>query len=218
MHYAAMAAMTAILVAALCFICCFLRLGFLVHFLSEPVLTGFSAGAALFIGMTQLNKLFGIHGSEGEFFERLFFILSHMGDIHFPSLILGTASIVFLFVGHRHFSRLPISLFVVAASILIMSKTGLAGKGVAIVGKIPQGLPELSFPPLSLHSIESLLPLAIAVLLLSYIEGISSAKTFARNTLMKSMQTRSFLRLGQPMSLADCFRGIRLAGVFPVLR
>ena len=212
MHYAAMAAMTAILVAALCFICCFLRLGFLVHFLSEPVLTGFSAGAALFIGMTQLNKLFGIHGSEGEFFERLFFILSHMGDIHFPSLILGTASIVFLFVGHRHFSRLPISLFVVAASILIMSTTGLAGKGVAIVGKIPQGLPELSFPSLSLHSIERLLALAIAVLLLSYIEGISSAQTFVKKHAYEINADQELFALGSANVFSGLFQGYPVGG------
>jgi SulP family sulfate permease len=212
MHYAAMAAMTAILVAAICFICWFLRLGFLVHFLSEPVLTGFSAGAALFIGMTQLNKLFGIHGSEGEFFERLFFILSHIGDIHLPSLILGAASIVILFVGHKHFPKLPISLFVVAATILIMSFTGLAGRGVKIVGKIPQGLPELTFPSLSLHAIESLLPLAMAVFLLSYIEGISSAQTFAKKHAYEINADQELFALGAANVFSGLFQGYPVGG------
>jgi len=212
MHYAAMAAMTAILVAALCFICWFLHLGFLVHFLSEPVLTGFSAGAALFIGTTQLNKLFGIPGSEGEFFERIFFILSHMGDIHLPSLILGAASIVFLFAGHKYFPRLPISLFVVATAILVMSYSGLAGRGVAIVGKIPQGLPELSMPSLSLHAVESLLPLAIAVFLLSYIEGISSAQTFAKKHAYEINADQELFALGAANVFSGLFQGFPVGG------
>jgi sulfate permease, SulP family len=211
-HYAAMAAMTAILVAAICFICWFLRLGFLVHFLSEPVLTGFSAGAALFIGMTQLNKLFGIHGSEGEFFERLIFILGHIGDIHLPSLILGVSSIVFLITGPKYFPKLPISLIVVATAILIMSYTGIADQGIAIVGKIPKGLPDLSFPPLSLHSIQSLLPLAIAVFLLSYIEGISSARTFAKKYAYEINAGQELFALGAANVFSGLFQGYPVGG------
>lgn len=211
-QYASMAAITAILVAAICFICWFLHLGFLVHFVSEPVLTGFSAGAALYIGMTQLNKLFGIHGGHGEFFERLFYLFNQLGDMHWPSLMLGISTIIFLAVGHKYIPKLPVALLVVSASILITSYTGLGHKGIKVVGQIPQGLPGLSLPPVSLQTIRSLMPLTLAVFLLSYIEGISMARTFSKKHGYEINADQELLALGAANLSSGLFQGYPVGG------
>jgi len=211
-QYAAMAAMTAILVAALCFAAWLLRLGFIVHFVSEPVLTGFSAGAAMYIAMTQLNKLFGIHGSHGEFFERLFYFCSHLAEIHPPSLTLGIIAIVCLFAGHKFFPRLPNSLFVVGSSILVMTYTAIGKQGIKIVGAIPQGLPAFSPPTASLDLIRNLLPLALAVFLLSYIEGSSMARTFSKRHGYEINADQELFALGTANVFSGLFQGYPVGG------
>jgi len=211
-QYASMAAITAIMVAVICFICWFLHLGFLVHFVSEPVLTGFSAGAALYIAMTQLNKLFGIHGGHGEFFERFFYLFNHLGDMHWPSLVLGISAIICLAAGHKYLPKLPVALFVVSASILIMSYTGLGHKGIKVVGQIPQGLPTPSLPPVSLQTVRSLMPLTLAVFLLSYIEGISMARTFSKKHGYEINADQELLALGAANVSSGLFQGYPVGG------
>jgi sulfate permease, SulP family len=211
-RYAALAAMTAILVAALCLVAWVLRLGFIVHFVSEPVLTGFSAGASLYIGMTQLNKLFGIHGAHGEFFERLFYFCAHWGETDFLSLMLGMAAVACLYAGHKYLPRLPISLFVVGASILVMTYTDMGRQGVKVVGAIPQGFPAFSLPSLSLDWVRNLVPLALAVFLLSYIEGSSMARTFSKKHGYEINPDQELLALGTANLASGIFQGYPVGG------
>src|SRR5262249_13519594 len=70
-RHAALASLTALIVAGLFALAWLLRLSVLVNFISESILTGFKAGAALVIASTQLPKLFGVRGGGNDFFERL---------------------------------------------------------------------------------------------------------------------------------------------------
>jgi MFS superfamily sulfate permease-like transporter len=82
-------------------------LGFLVNFISESVLVGFSTGAAVYIASTQLSKLFGITGSHGHFLDRMLDLAHHIGATNVWALGLGIAGIVILLAGERAFPRLP---------------------------------------------------------------------------------------------------------------
>ena len=177
--YAEMAALLAIIVFVIALIARLLKLGFLVNFISEPVLLGFSSGAALTIASTQLSKLFGIHGCQGEFFERIACVVTNIDQAHLPSLILGLAGIAVLLLGEHFYHKLPWSLIVVLGSIAAISFTGLGNQGIAIAGEIPQGLPRISLPAFNFQDIRQLLPTAMAVFLLAYVEGMSMARTFA---------------------------------------
>ncbi|WP_254525966.1 SulP family inorganic anion transporter [Natrinema caseinilyticum] len=185
--YASLVIITTILVGVFAVIAWVFRLGFLVHFMSESVLTGFSAGAALYIMSTQLNKLFGIESSAsraffGEtFFGRIWYTGTNLAETNPETLAVGVAGIVLLVFGERYLPRAPNSLLVVVLSIMLMSVTNLQARGVAIVGSIPSGLPSLTVPAVpSIPTIGSLVPVAIALFLLSYVEGISAVETFAR--------------------------------------
>ena len=212
-QYAAAAAMTAILVAIICFIAWLLRLGFLVNFISEAVLVGFSSGAALYIASTQLGKLFGIHGSSGEFFERIRYILEHLNETNVPTLVLGLAGIVILFVMEEKLPRWPSALIVVLASIALMSFTNLAERGVAITGAIPSGLPTPKIPALFDPSlVRLLLPLAFSVFMLSYVEGMSMARTFADKHHVKIDADQELLALGMSNLGVGVFQGFPIGG------
>ena len=212
-QYAAAAAMTAILVAIICFGAWLLRLGFLVNFISEAVLVGFSSGAALYIASTQLGKLFGIHGSSGEFFERIAYILQHLDETNVPTLILGLAGIVILLVMEEKLPRWPSALIVVLASIALMSATDLTARGVAITGAIPSGLPAPQIPKLfNLNLVRLLLPLAFSVFMLSYVEGMSMARTFADKHHYKIDADQELLALGMSNLGVGVFQGFPIGG------
>lgn len=185
--YGSLVVVTTILVGVFAVIAWAFRLGFLVHFISGSVLTGFSAGAALYIMSTQVSKLLGIESSTpggffGEtFFGRVWFVGTHLGEANPVTLGVGVAGIVLLLLGERYARRAPTALVVVVLSIVLMSVTNLQARGVDIVGPIPSGLPSLTVPSIpSIGTLGALIPVAASLFLLSYVEGISAVETFAR--------------------------------------
>ena len=178
-HYAQIASLAAFTVAALCLLAWALRLSALVKLISDSILVGFKAGAALTISMTQLPSLFGVSGGGQNFFERAVLFASQLGETHFLVFAVGIVAITLLVLGERWLPGRPVALGVVALSIIAASVLGLAALGVPTTGDIPAGLPTLQGPALRLRDVEGIIPLAAGCLLLAYIEGVSAARTFA---------------------------------------
>jgi len=179
-QYAAVAALTALLFAVVCAIAWALRLSTLVDFISETILLGFKAGAALTIAMTQLPKLFGVPGGGDHFLERAWVLATQLPATNVAVLAFGVAAIALLVAGERLFPGRPVALFVVAAAIVALSVTPLAQMGFRTVGALPSGLPELSLPTLRPRDADGIVPLALACFLLAYIEGVSAARALAQ--------------------------------------
>jgi len=177
--YAAIAALTAGLVAIICFLSWLLRLSTFVNFISETILLGFKAGAALSIAATQLPKLFGLPGGGDHFFQRIFILFGQLGDTNPTVLIIGAVSLALLAFGERLFPTRPMALPVVALAIATVTIFGLAGEDVKLVGRIPDGLPQFGIHNIGIQHVEGLVELAFACFLLSYIESISAARTLA---------------------------------------
>lgn len=178
-RWAAIAALCAVTVAGFALLAWLMRLSGLVSFISETILVGFKAGAALSIAMTQLPKLFGVKGGGDHFFERVWTLAGQLGQTNLVVLAIGLIALALLLLGEKFLPNRPIPLFVVALAIVVMSMSSLANSGVAIVGVLPAGLPELSAPSLRWSDVDGILPLAGACFLLSYIESISAARTLA---------------------------------------
>jgi sulfate permease, SulP family len=178
-HYAQIASLTGFVVALLCLIAWLLRLSGLVTLISDSVLVGFKAGAALTIAMTQLPSLLGVTGGGHNFFERLVLLVPQLGQTNYLIFALGVIAIVLLALGERLLPGRPVALGVVALSIVAASVFGLPALGVATTGEIPPGLPTLEGPELRLRDIEGIVPLAAGCLLLAYIESVSAGRTFA---------------------------------------
>src|SRR5436305_3768446 len=106
---AALASLTALLVAAVFALAWLLRLSVLVNFISESILTGFKAGAALSIASTQLPKLLGVHGGGDHFFERIWVICWQLGETNLLALAIGGVAIAMLVWGSRLLPGGPVS-------------------------------------------------------------------------------------------------------------
>ena len=175
-----LASLSALMLAAMSILAYIIRLSSIINFISETVLVGFKAGAAIAIGLTQLPKLFGIPGGGDSFISRVTNIVTQLHGTNIVVLIFGVLAIVLLFAGEKILPGKPVTMAIVAISVLIITFTPLGSMGFKTVGIIPSGLPELRLPSLSIDDIQTVLPLAFACFLLAYIETVSAAKTLAQ--------------------------------------
>ena len=173
------ASLTALVMAAMSLLAYLLRLNSVINFISESVLMGFKAGAALTIALTQLPKMFGIAGGGTGFFERAGILMGQLPETNLPVLIFGVTAILLLITGERFFPRRPVAIILVIASIVILSFTSLIHAGFQVTGPLPSGLPKLHVPTINTTDIDHVIPLAFACFLLAFIESVSAAKTLA---------------------------------------
>jgi sulfate permease, SulP family len=213
-HYAALAATTAVLVGIMALVSYGLRLGFLVNFISESVLVGFSTGAAVYIAATQLSKLFGVAGSHGHFLNRMIDLAHHIGATNVWALGVGIAGVVVILVGEHAFPRLPWSLIVVLGSIAVMNFTGLADQGVRVVGEIPSGFPVPALPPISLPILGDVLRTAAGAFILACLDAMSLARMFARQNHYRVDANHELLALGLASLGSGLTQGYPVDGSF----
>src|SRR4051794_17701996 len=179
---AVLAPLTALVVACLCALAWLLRLSVLVSFISESILTGFKAGAALVIASTQLPKVLGVRGGGDDFFERVGQLFRQVPDTHPFTLAVGVVAILALLLGDKLLPGRPVALGVVLLALLGASLGQVETHGVKIVGELPAGLPHFQAAWVGLRSLgveefRQLIRLAFACFLLAYIEGVSAART-----------------------------------------
>ena len=173
-----------------------LRLGFLASFISEPVLKGFIIGLALTIMVGQLPKLFGVESGSGDFFEKLWDLITHLGDTSGLTLVVGVASLAVVIVLKRVAPVVPGSLIAVLLGIAAVHLFDLDQHGVAIVGHIDSGLPSLGLPDVPAHRYFDLVPSAVGVMLVGFVEGLGAAKTYAAANHYEVDANREFVALG----------------------
>jgi sulfate permease, SulP family len=178
--YASLASMTALYVGIICFLARITKAGALVHFMSDTVLTGYKAGAALVIASTQLPKLLGLPAEGHNFFVRLANFVSLVPTTNHASMIVGCCALVLLVLGAWYLPNRPIGLIVVVISIVFMSLGGVTDYGIKILGKIPQGLPHFQIPSVRPQDLDDLLPLALACFLLAIVETMAVSRVFAQ--------------------------------------
>jgi SulP family sulfate permease len=177
-RYSALAACTALIVAALAFSGWLLKAGAIVHFISDPVMVGFKSGLALFLASTQLPKLFGFKGSHGDFWERAGHFFSHLGDTNGAALLIGLMALTAMVLGKIYLKHKPVALFVVVGGILLAPLLNLESKGVHLLGTVPQGLPMPGLPDVRWADLNELLPLAMACFLIGAVETAAIGRMF----------------------------------------
>lgn len=210
--YAAMASITAVMVAVLALIARLFRAGVIVNFISEPVLIGFKCGVALYLASSQLPKLFGMSGGHGDFWEKSHHFLHHLRETNPTSLLLGAVALVILLCAKRLLPKIPAALFVVIGGLVIGAKFDLGGQGVKMMGEVPQGLPDFGFPLLPRSELNNLLPLAMACFLLGAVETAAIGRMFARKHGYRLDSNQEFLALAGANLAAGLGQGFPTSG------
>lgn len=211
-RWAAIAALTAVLMAGMCLLAWLLRLSSLVNFISETILLGFKAGAALTIALTQLPKLFGVKGGGEAFFERVVILAGQIPDTNLVVFAFGLVALALLLLGEKFLPGRPVALLVVVISIIVLSVTSLSQFGFKVVGALPQGLPEFRLPGLRARDVDGVVPLAFACVLLSYVESVSAARALAQTHGYEIDPRQELLGLGAANLAAGFFQAYPVAG------
>jgi high affinity sulfate transporter 1 len=211
-RHAALAAATALLVAALAFVAYAVRAGAIVNFFSETVLVGFKCGVALFLASTQLPKLFGFAGSHGDFWERMGHFVGGLGETNPTSLTLGVAALGLLLLGKTVLKHRPVALFVLIFGIVAARVFNLDARGVALLGEVPQGLPLPALPAVSRADINTILPLAMACFVLAAVETTAIGRMFAARHGYRLDATQEFLAIGSANLAAGLGSGFPVSG------
>jgi high affinity sulfate transporter 1 len=211
-RYAQIASLAAFTVALLYFLAWLLRLSVLVKLISDSVLVGFKAGAAVTIAITQLPALIGTQGDGQNSFERVIALAGQIVQINYLTFAVGIAALILLKSGERLLPGKPVALFVVALSILVVNSFDLAAFGVATTGHIPSGLPTLQGPALRLRDVDGIFPLAAGCLLLGYIESVSAARALAAKHGYPIDVRQELLGIGAANLAAGLGHGYPVAG------
>jgi SulP family sulfate permease len=187
-------AMLTLLVGGILVLASLLRLGFIANFISEPVLVGFKAGIGTVIVLDQIPKILGIHIPRASFFHNVLAIVRGTPQAKPTTLAVGLAMIVLLVGIERLLPRTPAPLIAVAAGIIGARFLGLQAHGVELVGRIPQGLPSITFPEFSL--VGELWPGALGIALMSFTETIAAGRAFAKSEEPPLRPNRELLATG----------------------
>lgn len=213
----ALASLTALIMAGVFALAWLLRLSVLVSFISESILSGFKAGAALVIASTQLPKLLAVRGGGDDFFERVGWLVRQIPDANLLTLTIGVGAILALLLGEKALPGRPVALGVVLVALLVASLGQVEKHGVKVVGDLPAGLPHFqvagtSLGALRIEEVRQLIRLAFACFLLAYIESVSAARTFALKHHYAVDPRQEFLGLGAANLLAGLWQGFPVAG------
>jgi SulP family sulfate permease len=199
-----------------------LRLGFVANFLSHPVISGFISASGILIAVGQLKHILGISASGENLQQLLPALLQGLPAVHGPTLLIGACSLLFLWWVRGQLKPLLMRLglgatmagnlakagpvLAIIVSILVVSLLGLEQAGVKVVGAVPQGLPGLSLPTLDYSLALQLLPAALLISLVGFVESVSVAQTLAAKRRQRIEPDNELLGLGGA-NLAAAFSG-----------
>jgi SulP family sulfate permease len=224
--YVAAAATLAFLSGLVLLAMAVLRLGFLANFLSHPVISGFISASGILIAAGQLKHILGIR-AEGDTLPGIVLGLAHgLGGANLPTLVIGVAATAFLVWARRSLKGLLLRaglgrrmadllakaapLAAIILSILAVLLLGLDQAGVRIVGAIPAGLPPFALPGFDPSLWVDLLPAAVLISLVGFVESVSVAQTLAARRRQRIVANQELVGLGTA-NLASA-----VSGGFPV--
>ena len=173
---AELAAMLALLVAACFLVARLARLGWIADYLSRPVLIGYIHGVAVVL---VIGQLLGLDVEGADPLPQLVEIVRELGDVDGPTLAVGAIALAILLPLRFLAPRVPAALLVVVGAIAASASLDLAVHGVAVVGAIPSGLPEVAVPSPELADTLTLLPAAVGIFLVCFADAILTARSFA---------------------------------------
>ena len=230
-EYVAMAVQLSLLSGAMLLAFGALRLGFLAHFLSHPVISGFITGSAVLIAVGQLKHLMGVQVAGNNVFETIHALVNAIAQTNPVTFLLGLGSVVFLWAARRFMATALSKMGVSAKAAELASKlapmvavivsTALVAvfrldetAGVSVVGAVPQGLPGFGFPMPDWSALGPLWLPALLISLVGFVESVSVAQSLALKREQRIKPDRELLGLGAANVASALSGGYPVTGGF----
>ncbi len=205
----AAASVLALMVGGIMILAGVAKLGFVSDLLSKPTVIGYMNGLAVTILVSQLPKLFGFSVDADGFIGDVAGFVEGVADGQTvtAALAIGALGLIMLVVLQRTLPKLPGVLLVVVISIAIAAIADLEGRGVSLVGTLPQGFPPFTIPTVSLADLSTLAVGALGIALVSLTDTISTASSFAARSGEEIDGNREMIGIGAANVAAGLFQG-----------
>jgi high affinity sulfate transporter 1 len=202
----------AVLTGLVCLAAGIFRLGFLADFLAKPILVGYLNGVAITIFLGQIGKVFGFSLQSRGIALRLIEFVGKLPQTHLLTLAVGLTTLAVIMVSKRLLPRAPAPLLATVAAVALVYGLGLETRGVAVVGELPAGLPDLSWPQLDAENMKLLLGGALGVALVSFSSGMVTARSFAARNRYDIDADQEFIALGACQIASGLSQGFAVTG------
>jgi len=215
-NYIKMVVVLALMVGVIQFLLGILRMGFLVNFLSKPVISGFTSAAAIIIVFSQMKHLLGISvvGSN-RIYKTVINIFYKLGEINYVDFSIGLVGIALLLGFKKWAKNIPGILIIVVLGIVAVYFFQLETYGIKLVGNVPSGLPSFIMPTLNIEDVKQLAPIAIALALVGYLEAISIGKAIEDKTGEDTIKAnQELIALGSSNIVGSFFQGYPVTASF----
>lgn len=207
-----------------------LRLGFLANFLSYPVISGFISASGLLIALSQMKHILGVSVNGQTLLELAPALWRELGNIHWATFVIGMATLVFLQWMRKGLGPLlnkarvaPLwanvltkigPVLAIVAAVVVVWHWQLDASGVQVVGSVPKGLPHLTLPMFEYATVLALLPAAVLISLVGFVESISVAQTLAAKRREYIHPDQELVGLGAASLAAAFSAGFPVTGGF----
>ena len=193
-NYILMATLLAFMMGIIQFSFGVFKLGFLVNFLSKPVISGFTSAAAIIIGLNQIQHLTGAAIERSNKIQELVVnIFNKINDFSLISISIGLVALALILLFQYKKLKFPSALIVVVIGIVIVYFFKLDNQGIKIVETIPSGLPSFKIPNITQSNMGQLAYLSLTLALIAFMEAISVAKA------IEDRKRTSFVRPNQEL-------------------
>jgi sulfate permease, SulP family len=207
-HYATLAAMLAVIVGAMLIVGGLFRLGWIADLLSIPVTTGFLAGIAGHIILSQAPALLGVAAPGASFLDKLAALIGALGSTHLLTLAIGLGVLLIMLLGERISPRIPGALIGLAGATALVAAFGLENRGVAALGAVAGAMPTWKMPEASPDNLTQIAPIAFVVAAVVMVQTAATTRAFPVGR--EPDVNRDFVGVGAASVLAGLF------GAFPV--
>lgn len=192
-----------------------IKFGFIANFLSHPVIVGYTSAAALVIIASQLESMVGVHVAGGNVFQIILQLLQKFADWNWLTVGIGLLGLWFMIYPKRFFKSLPCALLLMIIGMLCSGIWGAQNYGVDVISSVPQGLPSLTVPRLSMSELAGLLPVALTVALMGYVGTMSICKSQEKPTdKMSARPNQELLAVGAANFLGAFFKAFPVSASF----
>ena len=193
-----------------------LQMGVLANYLSRPVISGFTSAAAIIIGLSQVEHLLGLQiESSNQIQKMILSVLQNFNESHLITVVVGLSAMSLILITKKYLPKFPSALLVSVFGVLLIWSTRWDLHGVEIVGYIPAGLPDVGLFTVSPELIKDMLPFALTLAVIGYVEIISITKELEEQEEKYSLKpNKELMALGTANLVGSFFQSYPVSASF----
>ena len=193
-----------------------LQMGVLANYLSRPVISGFTSAAAIIIGLSQVEHLLGLQiESSNQIQKMILSVLQNFNESHMITVVVGLSAMSLILITKKYLPKFPSALLVSVFGVLLIWSTRWDLHGVEIVGYIPAGLPDVGLFTVSPELIKDMLPFALTLAVIGYVEIISITKELEEQEEKYSLKpNKELMALGTANLVGSFFQSYPVSASF----